>query len=142
VRFWDSSAVVPLVVRQPSSAQVERWLADDGVVVVWTLTSVEIVSALRRLARDGALNERAARAAEDVASDLLNRAHIVFDVDRVKTLAVRVLRMHELRAGDALQLGAALAWSDGHPAATILHTFDRRLAAAASREGFHVMPQP
>jgi hypothetical protein len=36
VRFWDSSALVPLVVQQPASPEVELWIAEDAAVVVWT----------------------------------------------------------------------------------------------------------
>jgi predicted nucleic acid-binding protein len=140
VRFWDSSALVPLVVRQTLSADADRWLTEDGDVVTWTLTPIEIVSALRRLVRDGGLAERAARQAEDVAAMLLESTHVVADVERVKGIAVRLLRVHALRAADALQLAAALVWADGAPAGLILHTFDRRLAAAAEREGFEVRP--
>jgi predicted nucleic acid-binding protein len=140
VRFWDSSALVPLVVRQPASAQVEGWLGDDRSVVTWTLTPVELVSALRRLVREGALPERAARDAEEVTAELVGRVHVVADVERVKAIATRLLRVHTLRAGDALQLAAALVWTDGHPDRAVLHTFDRRLADAAAREGFRVIP--
>ncbi len=71
MRFWDSSALVPLVVQQPGSAEVEGWLAADPDLVAWTLTGVEIVSALRRLARDGVLRESVVVAAEDLVSELL-----------------------------------------------------------------------
>jgi uncharacterized protein len=140
LRFWDSSALVPLLVRQGGSAEVERWLAEDVEVVTWTLTAVEIVSALRRLVRDGGLGEREARRAEDLAASLLERTHTVTDVERVKLAAIRLLRIHGLRAADALQLAAALVWADGAPAGLVLHTFDRRLATAAEREGFEVRP--
>jgi uncharacterized protein len=140
MRFWDSSALIPLVVLQPTSPDVERWIAEDTAVVAWTLTPVELVSALRRLLREGALVEQAAREAEELVRDLVARANIVSDVERVKTLATRALRVHALRGADALQLGAALAWSDGHAEGAVLHTFDRRLAEAASREGFRVLP--
>jgi predicted nucleic acid-binding protein len=140
MRFWDSSALVPLIVQQPLSAEVERWVAEDAAVVAWTLTPVELVSALRRLLREGALVEQAAREAEELARDLIARAHVVSDVERVKAITIRVLRVHALRAADALQLGAALAWSDGHTEGAVLHTFDKRLAEAASREGFRVVP--
>src|SRR5262249_59195105 len=140
MRFWDSSALVPLIVQEPASSDVERWIAADAVVVAWTLTLVELVSALRRLLRDGTLIERAAREAEELARDLVSRAHVVSDVERVKSIATRLLRVHPLRAADALQLGAALAWTDGHAEGAVLHTFDQRLAEAASREGFRVLP--
>jgi predicted nucleic acid-binding protein len=129
-----------LVVEQPCSAEVERWLGDDPEAVVWTLTPVEIVAALRRLARDGELSERAALDAEALAGEFVRRAHVVTDVEGVKTLARRLLRVHALRAADALQLGAALAWAGGHPTGLDLATFDRRLALAAEREGFRVLP--
>src|SRR5262245_31474833 len=140
MRFWDSSALVPLVVQQPLSPAVERWIAEDATVVAWTLSSVELVSALRLLLREGALAEQAAREAEELARDLMARAHIVSDVERVKAITIRVLLVHALRAADALQLGAALAWSDGQVEGAVLHTFDERLAEAASREGFRVLP--
>ena len=140
MRFWDSSALVPLVVRQAGSADVEGWIVEDPEVVVWTLTVVEIVSALRRLVRDAALSERVATAAESTAGAILERTHVVADVDRVKAVAVRLLRVHPLRGADALQLGAALVWADGAPSGLGMHTLDRRLALAAEREGFRVVP--
>ncbi len=138
MRFWDSSALVPLVVEQPGSAQAERWMVEDADAVTWTLAQVEVVSALRRLVRDGLLAERAATQAESVCDELLARSHVVRGVERAKEVARRLLRVHALRAADALQLAAALAWAEGRPAGLILHTFDVRLALAAEREGFRV----
>jgi predicted nucleic acid-binding protein len=140
LRFWDSSAVVPLVVQQAASAEVERWLGEDDEIVTWTLTPVEVVSALRRLAREGAIPERAARDAEELTEELVRRTHVVTDVERVKATACRLLRVHALRGADALQLGAALAWAAGNPRERVLHSFDRRLGLAAEREGFRVVP--
>lgn len=139
MRFWDSSALVPLVVRQNGSAEVERWLEEDADVVTWTLAEIEILSALHRLVRAGALSEEAARRAESTATELVRAAHVVTDVERVKGLARRLLRVHELRAADALQLAAALAWADGPATGLAFHTFDARLGNAAHREGFRVL---
>jgi predicted nucleic acid-binding protein len=139
VRFWDSSAIVPLAVEQASSGEAERWAAEDPDVVVWTLTRVEAVSALRRLVREESLLEAEAHRAERVLGEILSRAHAVADVERVKEAACRLLRVHALRAADALQLGAALAWADGAPRGLVVHTLDRRLGLAAEREGFEVV---
>jgi hypothetical protein len=141
MRFWDGSALVPLVLQQSGSAEVERWLAEDPEAVTWTLTRVEVVSALRRLVRDGELPENAASRAEALLAELLTHTHVVADVERVKEHACRLLRVHALRGADSLQLGAALAWADGPPAGLTLHTFDRRLGLAAAREGFRVVPE-
>jgi hypothetical protein len=136
LRFWDSSALVPLVVSERRSAEVERWRRDDPVAVTWTLTPVEITSALRRLVREGALAKAAAAEAEALAAEVIAGTHVVADVERVKPVATRLLRVHALRAADALQLGAALLWADGSPTGLVVHTFDARLADAAEREGF------
>lgn len=107
-------------------------------MVLWTLTPVEVVSALRRLVREKALEEEIARRAEDRIEELVRACHVVIDIDPVKSLATRLLRLHALRAFDALQLGAALHWVEGHPQGQTFHTLDGRLALAAQREGFSV----
>jgi predicted nucleic acid-binding protein len=125
-----------MVVQQQEFAAVEQWFADDREIVIWTLTPVEIVSALQRLLRGGQLSEGEVIKAESVLFEFSRRFHRIVDVERVKAIAYRVLRVHTLRAADALQLAAALAWADGHPPGLFLHTFDRQLATAAVREGF------
>ena len=114
------------------------WAASDNAVVLWTLTPVEVMSALRRLVREQALKEHIAALAETRLTELVTIANVVADVETVKSLASRLLRLHPLRAFDALQLAAALHWVEGHPQGRTLHTLDRRLAAAAQREGFLV----
>lgn len=142
MRFWDSSAVVPLLVTQPASAQADAWFIEDPSVAIWTLTPIEVVSALRRLVRQGNLTERLARDAEARAQQLAQASHVVIDVEAVKAQAARLLRLHPLRAADALQLGSALEWAGGRTAERMFHSFDSRLGLAAAREGFHVLPEP
>lgn len=138
MRFWDSSAVVPLLVQQEASRRVASWVEADDAVVLWTLTPVEVASALRRLVRERALREALAVAAEARLDEMATACHIVVDVETVKPLARRLLRLHPLRAFDALQLAAALHWAEGHPDGRMLCTLDSRLAEAARREGFVV----
>jgi hypothetical protein len=130
--------VVPLLVEQASSARAAAWLLADQDIVVWTLTPVEIVSALRRLARERAVTEDSARLAETRMDEIVRTCHVVIDVERVKSLALRLLRLHPLRAFDALQLAAALHWAEGRPQGRTVLTLDARLAQAARREGFLV----
>jgi hypothetical protein len=54
----------------------------------------------------------------------------------VRDTAVRFLRVHPLRAADALQLAAAFVAADHRPAWLPFVTFDERLAEAARKEGF------
>jgi predicted nucleic acid-binding protein len=138
MRFWDSSAIVPLIVAQASSPRVEAWMGCDTKIAMWTLTPVEVTSALQRLFREGALGEDVIDEAERRVVELVRACHIVVDVENVKAQARRLLRLHPLRAADALQLAAAVEWSGGRPAGRMLHTLDGRLASAARREGFVV----
>ena len=134
--------MVPLLVTQPASPQVDRWLHEDPALVIWTFTPVEIVSAIRRLVREGSLAEKLARRAEQRAAELVQACHVVIDVEAAKARATTLLRVHTLRAAAALQLAAALEWAGGVPSGRVLHTYDVGLAKAASREGFEVRPEP
>ncbi|HEU4431199.1 MAG TPA: type II toxin-antitoxin system VapC family toxin [Myxococcota bacterium] len=140
MRFWDSSALVPLVVREEISPVAERWLAEDGEIVAWTLTPTEVISAVCRHVREGGLPARAASDADARVAELLRRSYVIADIEFVKPIAARMLRVHPLRAADALQLAAALAWSEGRPVERVFVTLDRRLGKAAEREGFRVVP--
>lgn len=138
MRFRDSSAIIPLFVRQPASARVDEWWAQDSIAVLWTLAPVEITSALWRLVRDGLITEREAQAADIHAQQLADASSLVTDIEGVKEVARRSLRLHALRAVDAMQLAAALVWVSGRPQGKTFLTLDERLAASARREGFNV----
>lgn len=137
MRFWDSSAVVPLILEQPLSDRARQLLGEDPDVVVWWGTPVECASAFARLRREGLLDSAAEALASRILGELQRSWHEVLPGDQVRAQAQRVLRMHPLRAGDSLQLAAALEWAGTPPSGTLV-TFDERLAAAAEREGFLV----
>ena len=130
--------MIPLLVGQPASSRVDDWLAGDAAITIWTLTPVELSSALQRLLREGALNETLTEAAEQRMLELVRACHVIVSIEHVKSQARRLLRLHPLRAADALQLAAAVEWAGGRPQGRTLHTFDSRLAGAARREGFEV----
>ncbi|MEO6027905.1 MAG: type II toxin-antitoxin system VapC family toxin [Candidatus Binatia bacterium] len=140
MKFWDSSAIVPLLVREPSSAAIHRMARTDAHFVVWRLTAAEVLSALWRRRRASELDESAGVAAEERLA-LLERAWTcVDDLAHVDRRARRLLALHDLRAADALQLAAALVACDEQPRLLPFVTLDRRLADAARREGFGVLP--
>lgn len=140
MRYWDSSAVVPLLIDEASSATVEASLREDPEITAWWGTSIECASAIGRRERSGAMDSaEATRALTDLGRLAAAWAEIP-PSERVRDLALRLVRVHDLRAGDALQLAAALAASEERPETLDLVTFDDRLALAASREGFHVLP--
>jgi hypothetical protein len=133
---------VPLIIAQAASSQADDWLSEDPQLALWTLTSVELASSLRRLVREGKLGEREANTAEARADELITTSHMIVNVETVKAQARRLLRLHSLRAADAMQLGAALEWAGGRPTGRHFVTLDAHLARAAAREGFHVVPEP
>ena len=56
----------------------------------------------------------------------------------LRDIARRLLRMHRLRAGDAIQLASAVLASERRPASLPFITLDDRLRDAALKEGFFV----
>ncbi|MBI5197037.1 MAG: hypothetical protein HZA19_00340 [Nitrospirae bacterium] len=52
MKFWDTSAVVPLCVREPGSRLMEEILKEDPAMAVWWATRLECVSALARRVRE------------------------------------------------------------------------------------------
>ncbi len=140
MRFWDSSAVVPLLVEEPASESLVRSLKADGGLIVWWGTPVECVSAIARRERDGHLPAAAANAAIARLRALEPSWVEVSPSARVRRLALRLLRTHPLRASDSLQLAAALVAAEEDPGALGAVCLDERLATAAQREGFTVVP--
>jgi predicted nucleic acid-binding protein len=139
VRFWDSSAIVPLRVAESSSAAVLREYQIDPEVVAWWATEAECVSALARLEREDSLTAPSMVEALRRLNGLVRAWREVQPVAAVRETAIRLLRVHPLRTADAFQLGAAIAAAEGHPATMQLVTLDDRLAHAANREGFAVL---
>ena len=142
MKFWDSSAIVPLVVQENETEAMRALLRADRDVVVWALTGVEVISALWRRARSGQLTETARVAAADALSDLESAWNPVIDVAPVVARARRVLAAHPMRAADACQLAAALQVCRERTDSLEFVTLDDRLAEAARREGLRVLPTP
>lgn len=139
MKFWDSSAVVPLLVPEAAAPIVQREFDLDPEVVVWWGTQLECVSALARREREGALPALSLVDALDRLMSLSMAWREVQPVERVRQIATRLLRVHPLRAADALQLSAAIVAAEDQPADLAILTLDKRLAKAAEREGFRVI---
>jgi predicted nucleic acid-binding protein len=139
VRFWDSSAIVPLVTREPQSGRCREWLKADATILVWALASTEVISALARKRRESALDRGAFGKAKRRLAALEAAWNEVVAIDAVRARARRLLELHPLRAADALHLAAALVVSEEDPGRIDFVTFDDRLAEAAEKEGFSIL---
>jgi len=142
VRFWDASAIVPLVVEEAGTSLARAWLRDDAEVVIWGLTRLELASAIERRTRERLLKASARTAALRRLARLAAGAHEVTDLAAVRVRALSLLARHPLRAADAAQLGAALVVAEQDPGALTFVALDRRLAEAAGREGLDVLTWP
>ena len=136
MKYWDSSALVPLCVEETSTTRMLRIYRSDPAVVTWWGSDIECVSALARLEREGAMTSAMVSSAMDRLAALRAAWHEIQPSRAVRDTAVRLLRMHPLRAPDAIQLSSAVIAADREPAALEFVSLDARLASAAQREGF------
>ncbi len=141
MRFWDTSAVVPLCVIEPATRQVRRLAELDPSLVVWWATRTECASALARRRRDGHLTAQAEQRARRALAALAAEWSEVLPSETFRLRTERLLAVHALRAADAFQLAAALLWARGDTATHTVVSFDERLRDAASREGFQIAPE-
>jgi len=139
LRFWDSSALAPLIVRQQASGWLRSLYRADSSVLAWWGAAIECESAISRLEREGRLQPRSARAARQRLGRFVATWHEVQPSSPLRDDACRMLRVHDLRAADALQLAAGVAAAEGRPATLAFVCLDERLSAAAEREGFRVI---
>lgn len=140
MKFWDTSAIVPLCVHEPNTSVVRELLSADTSIIVWWGTRTECISALMRQVRTGTMTNPDERACRHVLHTLAQVWSEIQPSDALRNLAERLLAVHPLRSADALQLAAAIQWCQGLTTDQSLVTFDHRLREAAYREGFTVLP--
>lgn len=139
MRFWDTSALVPVLVDEPATSAARRSLAEDRSVVVWWGTGVECTAAVSRASRDGRLSPPAHGSALRDLEAWRAEWIEVEPTSPLRLVAERLARTHPLRAADALQLAAAISAAEGSPSTLPFVTGDARLADAAILEGFPVI---
>lgn len=138
--FWDSSAIVPLLAAEASSAAASALLVEDREITMWWATPLECQSALYRRHRDAPLAAAVMAGAIERLRAIVEHADTVSPTDEVRRRAGRLVSVHALRAADALQLAAALIWCEEQPHGEVFVCLDARLRDAAHREGFDVRP--
>lgn len=139
MRFWDASALVPLLLREPATERMTRLLATDAEIASWWASPVECASAVARLRREGQLTSAEESRILAGLDRIVAASYEVQPGEELRRVAHRLLRVHPLRAADALQLAAALTWAGSPPFdGAELVTLDDRLGEAAVLEGFVV----
>ena len=135
MRFWDASAIVPLLLQDAATATMMALLNEDAVMLVRWGTPVECASALARLERGGALSLASAAQALARLKALSEGWQEILPETTIRSTAQRLLRVHPLRAADSLQLAAAVIAAEHEPGNLDFVCLDERLSDAAGREG-------
>jgi len=139
--FWDTSAIIPVLLPEPRSAALTEALASDREVTMWWGTPVECLSAIYRRHRETPVPGPLLTVALERLRALIEDADSVAPTDEVRRRAGRLVAAHPLRAADALQLGAALVWCEEQSHGEAFVCLDDRLREAARREGFTLTPE-
>ena len=139
MKYWDSSALVALIVEESTSAERRALLRQDHRIVTWWGSWVECASAVNRLQREGGMVQTDLAQSLGLLQRLAATWLEVRPLERVRRRALRLLRLHPLRSADALQLAAALTASAEEPANLDFVSSDARLSAAAQLEGFRIV---
>lgn len=140
MKFWDSSAIVPLLLYEKMMTEsMTELFRSDSVLIVWWATDIECISALSRLEREQKIDHPIFSQALTIVNKLKDCWHQIQPTTEVKEMAMRLLRVHHLHAADALQLAAAIVASNHQPRLLEFVCLDRQLAIAAHKEGFPLM---
>ncbi len=139
MKFWDTSALVPLIVDEPTTDGAREIFARDPDVAIWMLTSVELLSAIGRLGRQAVELDDLVPDMRSAAIELVSRCTVVTEVEGARRRAERLVGVHPIAAADALQVGAALVVCGDSPERLEFVTLDGRLARCAQLEGFRVI---
>jgi len=139
VRFWDSSALVPLIIEEKHSKACRQILRTDSAQIVFCLSQTEILSALWRRRRENFLDDADIRVVETRLGSLASRWTEIHSLTKVRDAAEQLLRSYPLRAADSLQLGACIAIFGNQRRDREFVVLDNVLAEAARSEGFKVI---
>lgn len=135
--YFDTSAIIPLVVDEPGSALCERFWNDATEAVSSRLLHVEARAALAQARRLGRLTRAGYARSVESLDAITGEVAIVEVTEALVRTAGQLAEDQGLRGYDAVHLAAALAVAD---ADTVFLSGDRELLAAAARVGLAVAP--
>jgi len=137
IAYFDTSAVIPLLIAEGGSEEAGR-LWDDAVrVVSASVTLAEGRAALAQAARLGRLSARDFDDAKRQFTMLAEQIDFVETTRAILTAAGEVAERHQLRAYDAVHLAAALRVADDD---LVVVAGDRDLLQAARSAGRAIAP--
>ena len=136
ILYVDTSALVPLLVDEPTSGECgELWDGADGVTCT-RLAYIEAVAALAQAERRGRISALQVRDGRSVLEDLWSVVDVIELDEALMTEAARLAVAHGLRGYDAARCAAAVTANDADLVAV---SGDTRLLAAWEAEGVAVV---
>ncbi|WP_138757540.1 type II toxin-antitoxin system VapC family toxin [Modestobacter altitudinis] len=133
IAYFDTSAVIPLLVADEPGGPVCRRIWDSAATLVTTrLTYVEAAAALARAARLGRLGPPEHDASLAGLDELWRQFDLLDIDDQLVDSAARLARRHALRGFDAVHCAAAARLADP---TTVAMSGDHALVTAWSAEG-------
>lgn len=140
--FWDASAITPIVSTEPFSAAIISFSRlEKEPMTVWWGTAIECNSAISRLLRTSVMSLDQAEGARNLLDGIRTKWEEIIPSEEIRDKAIILLKKYALKAGDALQLAAALLWAGHKPSGKQFVCLDDRLREAAQLEGFNLFPE-
>lgn len=140
MRFWDTSALVPLITKEDQTPRMQQVIASDRNMAVSFITPVELTSTIWRRGRR--YDQTSFRRSLFKIAELESNWTLLDEHEPTIKLARQLITKHVLRTGDAIQLAAALLLVADHPEDLPFVSLDHDLSRAAREEGFPVVGAP
>jgi uncharacterized protein len=138
--FWDTSAIVPLCVRQNASQTFRQLWRKSSRVIVWWGTTIEVRSAISRIHQERFIDARGLQFALARLEVMRRKWAEIVPSEKVRNIAETLPDAYGLRALDSCQLAAALVWCNEKPNGRIFVCDDTKLSIAAQKAGFSINP--
>lgn len=135
IAYFDTSAVVPLIINEPSTDLCTRVWNESSRIVCARLLHPEARAALAKAERMGRVDRSQLDAAVTELDSIIGEIDHIEVTAELARAAGDLAQAHGLRGYDAVHLAAAVTVADGE---LVLVTGDSDLVAAASAIGLAV----
>lgn len=137
--FFDASATAKRYFQEAGSDRVNELWSGGELIFSLAILPCELVSALNRKRREGALPRRAYRPLkQQIQEDLQKILRVPVDAELIQQ-SLRLMDAHPLKALDSLYLAAALGLQESLKATLLFVSADRQLLRAARAEGLRLL---
>jgi predicted nucleic acid-binding protein len=130
---FDTSALAKRYIEESGSEAVAQLLLQSSILGLCVMCVPEMISALNRRRREGALNNRQYHQIKNALSKDITQADILGLTPAILAKATILLENNVLRASDALHIACAIIWQ-----ANLFVSADERQITAAQNAGLKV----